>query len=121
MRKFMMMTAIAAMSIAGVAYAQSDWKAARTQGLIGEQPDGYLGIVGAATPELRATVNGINIQRKSVYTKESASNGSTVEAFALTAGCNQIANLPSGEKYKTPSGAWKTRTAAPPERDSRCP
>jgi uncharacterized protein YdbL (DUF1318 family) len=102
-------------------HAQRDpaYQAARSAGLIGEQPDGYLGIVGAATPELRALVNSINIQRKAKYT-QSAAAGATVEQFAFTSGCNLIAKTVPGEKYRAPDGTWKTRTTAPPERDSRC-
>jgi uncharacterized protein len=116
------MTAIGAVALIGAsatAWAQ-DWKAARAAGQIGEQPDGYLGIVGAATPALQALVSNVNIQRKAVYTKQSAATGSTVEAYALTAGCNLIANTGQGEKYRTPSGAWATRGAGPPQRDPRC-
>jgi len=112
--------AVAALAVPAIALAQGDWKAARAAGQIGEQPDGYLGIVGAPTPELRALVNAVNIQRKSVYTRESAAAGSTVEAFALTAGCNLIERTPVGSKYLTPAGQWKTRTEAAPERDPRC-
>lgn len=95
------------------------YAAARAAGQIGEQPDGYLGVVGEGTPAIRALVNSINISRKSVYTT-SASGGSTIEQFAFVSGCNLIAKTVPGEKYRTPSGVWKTRTSAPPERDSRC-
>jgi uncharacterized protein YdbL (DUF1318 family) len=103
------------------AFAQRDpaYQAARSAGQIGEQPDGYLGVVGGGTPELRALVSSINIQRKAKYT-ESAAAGATVEQMAFTSGCRLIAATSPGEKYKTPSGSWATRTAAAPERDSRC-
>ena len=87
---------------------------------VGEQPDGYLGLVGAASGDLRALVNSINIQRKSAYTAKAQASGATVEQLAFTSGCNLIAGTNPGEKYKTPGGVWKTRTAAAPERDSRC-
>ncbi|MBB5717610.1 hypothetical protein FHR23_000517 [Stakelama sediminis] len=108
--------------VASAAYAQRDpaYSAAKAKGLVGEQPDGYLGIVGSATPELRKMVNNINIQRKAVYTQKAQATGSTVEQMAFTTGCNLIANLSAGEKYQTPSGQWKTMTSAPPERDARC-
>lgn len=113
-----------AMLIAGVAsgaWAQRDpaYAAARAAGQVGEQPDGYLGIVGAGSPELRALVSSINIQRKAKYTA-SAQAGATVEQFAFTSGCNLILQTRPGEKYRTPEGVWKTRTAAAPDRDSRC-
>jgi hypothetical protein len=73
-----------------------------------------------ASPAVRALVNNINIQRKAAYTQQSAASGATVEQFAFTSGCNLILKTAPGEKYKGPDGVWKTRTAAPPERDSRC-
>ncbi|WP_414899889.1 YdbL family protein [Sphingomonas flavalba] len=105
----------------GMALAQRDpaYQAARTAGQVGEQPDGYLGIVGAATPALRGLVNNINIQRKAKYTS-SAAAGATVEQMAFTSGCNLILQTAPGEKYLSPNGEWKTRTNAPPERDPRC-
>ena len=95
------------------------YAAARAAGQVGEQPDGYLGVVGEATPAIRALVNSINIQRKAKYT-QSAAAGATVEQMAFTSGCNLILKTAPGEKYQTPAGEWKTRTAAPPERDPRC-
>ena len=122
MAKFTMIAAgFALMGVATAAYAQRDpaYQAARSSGQIGEQPDGYLGIVGAATPDLRALVNSINIQRKAKYT-QSAAAGATVEQMAFASGCNLILKTVPGEKYQTPSGSWATRGAGPPERDARC-
>ena len=119
-----LLSAAAALTLAGLstaAFAQRDpaYQAARSAGQIGELPDGYLGVVGAVTPELRALVNSINIQRKAKYT-QSAAAGATVEHMAFTSGCNLILKTAPGEKYQTPAGEWKTRTAAAPERDPRC-
>lgn len=125
MKKMMKLTTIAAalgiVGLATAAYAQRDpaYQAARSGGQVGEQPDGYLGIVGGGTAELRALVNNINIQRKAKYT-QSAAAGATVEQMAFVSGCNLILQTSPGEKYKTPSGGWATRGSGPPERDSRC-
>ncbi len=123
MRKVLILAgALAVAGLATAAYAQRDpaYAAARASGQVGEQPDGYLGIVGAATAELRALVGNINIQRKAAYTQKAAASGATVEQLAFTSGCNLIAQTSAGEKYKSPDGVWKTRTAASPERDGRC-
>jgi uncharacterized protein YdbL (DUF1318 family) len=118
-------TKIAAFALIGVssaALAQRDpaYQAARSAGEVGEQPDGYLGIVGAGSASVHALVNDINIQRKAAYTRQSAASGATVEQFAFTSGCNLILQTTPGEKYKGPDGSWKTRSAAAPDRDSRC-
>jgi len=121
MRKTIAFLMIAGLAAAAPAFAQREpaYAAARAKGQVGEQPDGYLGIVGAPTDTLRQLVSDINLQRKQAYA-ENAKDGSTVEQFAFVSGCNLIAKTAPGEKYRTPSGEWKTRTAAPPERDPRC-
>jgi uncharacterized protein YdbL (DUF1318 family) len=108
------------LSVAASAQRDPAYAAARAGGEVGEQPDGYLGLVGAASGDLRALVNNINIQRKSAYTQKAQASGATVEQLAFTSGCNLILQTSPGEKYKTPNGVWKTRTAGAPERDSRC-
>jgi hypothetical protein len=123
MRKMWMAVAVVAtMGAAGAVWAQRDpaYAAARAAGQVGEQPDGYLGVVGSASAELRALVSKINIQRKSAYTQQAAASGATVDQFAFTSGCNLIAQTAPGEKYQAPGGAWRTRGAGAPERDPRC-
>ena len=117
------MTAAALTLVAGAAQAQRDpaYQQARTQGLIGEKPDGYLGFVGAPSAAIRALVDDLNIKRKSAYTKSATDAGSTVEQFAFTTGCRLILQTAPGEKYQTPGGQWVTRDNGPPTRDPRCP
>ncbi|MFU7528226.1 YdbL family protein [Qipengyuania sp. ASV99] len=105
------------------AQAQRDpaYAAARASGAIGEKTDGYIGIVGTATPELQRLVNDINNRRRTVYTDKANENEATVEQYAITAGCQAIARTVPGEKYQAPDGSWKTRTDAPPERMTICP
>ena len=105
---FLAAAVLASLSAAAVAQRDPAYAAARAAGEVGEPPDGYRGVVGA-----------INIQRKARYT-QAAENGATVEQMAFPADCTLIARTEPGEKYRTPDGAWKTRTAAPPERDPRC-
>lgn len=116
--------ALAALGLmAGAAHAQRDpaYAAAREAGRVGEQPDGYLGIVGAADPALQRIVDDINIKRRAIYAEKAKENNATLEAYALTAGCQAVARTTPGEKYRAPDGSWQTRTSAPPIRDSRCP
>lgn len=120
MKRFLL-TLAAALTVATPALAQRDpaYQAARAAGQVGEQPDGYLGVVSGGAA-VQAIVNNINIQRRAAYTRQAASNGATVEQFAFTSGCNLILQTSAGEKYRSPDGAWHTRTGAAPERDSRC-
>ena len=109
--------------LAAPALAQRDpaYAAARAAGKVGEQPDGYLGIVGNADPALQRLVDDINIKRRAVYAERAKEKKQTLEAYALASGCEAIYRTTPGEKYRAPDGSWQTRTDAPPIRDPRCP
>ncbi len=109
--------------IATPAFAQRDpaYASARAAGQVGEKMDGYLGVVGSETAELRRIVNDINIKRRAVYSQRAQATNATLEEYALTAGCQAILATAPGEKYQAPDGTWQTRTSAPPIRDPRCP
>lgn len=115
--------AMIGLALVAPASAQRDpaYEAARADGSIGEKPDGYLAVVSGGDGQLQKMVSDINLKRKQVYTDRAAAEGSTVEQFAFTAGCNTIARTKPGEKYQAPDGSWKTRDAGPPVRDARCP
>jgi len=114
---------VAITSFAAPAMAQRDpaYAAARASGSIGEQTDGYIGIVGAATPALQSLVNDINIRRRAVYARKAQENSATLEQYSTTAGCQAIMRTSPGEKYQAPDGSWQTRTAAAPDRLAICP
>jgi len=116
-------TLVALGLVVAPALAQRDpaYAAARAEGKVGEQADGYLGIVGPADPVLQRLVDDINIKRRAVYAEKAKENNATLEAYALTAGCQAVLRTVPGEKYRAPDGTWHTRTSAPPIRDPRCP
>ncbi len=124
-RRKLVAGALAALALAGAgaAWAQRDpaYAAARAGGEIGEKTDGYLGYVVTPSGQLRALVDDLNIKRRAVYSERARATGSTVEEYAFTSGCRLISQTVSGEKYQGPSGAWLTRGAGAPQRDSRCP
>lgn len=117
-----MAAAMLAVGLAAPVMAQRDpaYDSARTSGQIGEKMDGYLGIVGAATPDLKRLVDDINIKRRAVYAARAQENNATLEEYAISAGCQLVLKTVPGEKYQAPDGAWHTRTAEPPVRDPRC-
>ena len=128
-----MTSAITMLKVAGVAAmlgllaspaaAQRDpaYQAAREAGQVGEKMDGYLGIVGAATPALRDMVNDINNRRRAVYAQQAQANNATLEEYAFTAGCLAISRTSPGEMYQAPDGTWQQRGSGAPQRDPRCP
>ncbi|MBA4046261.1 MAG: DUF1318 domain-containing protein [Erythrobacter sp.] len=115
------LVAIAAMSVPALAQRDPAFDAARASGQVGEKVDGYVGIVGAETTELRRIVNDINIKRRAVYAERAQANNATIEEYALTIGCQQILKTAPGQKYQAPDGSWQTRTSAPPIRHPKCP
>ncbi|AIT06662.1 MULTISPECIES: YdbL family protein [Sphingomonas] len=112
--------AVALLGLSTMAMAQRDpaYAAAREAKQVGEQPDGYLGVVSGGA-SVQALVRDINIKRKAAYTASAQASGATVEQFAFTSGCNLVAKVGQGEMYKTPSGQWKENTGTP-ELDPRC-
>ncbi|MDD3610529.1 MAG: YdbL family protein [Halothiobacillaceae bacterium] len=88
----------------GAAFAL-DLEQAKTQGLVGEQPDGYLGVVNAS-PEAVALAASINQQRREAYARIAKQNGITVEQVAALAGEKAIARTTPGGYVKTPAGKW---------------
>ncbi|WP_374405867.1 YdbL family protein [Pelagerythrobacter sp.] len=115
--------ALAVGGLAGAAHAQRDpaYEQARAAGTVGEKMDGYLGIVGGGSAELRRMVNDINIKRRAIYAQKAQAANATLEEYALTAGCIAISKTSPGEKYQAPDGSWQTRGSGAPQRDSRCP
>lgn len=112
----------AALALAPVAAsAQLTYKSAKAAGIIGEMPDGYLGVVQAGNAEAKRIVDSINIKRKAKYTELAAQKGVTVQEIAFSTGCNLIVQEQPGQKYMAPGGQWKTRDGSPPDRDARCP
>lgn len=79
--------------------------AAKSQGLVGEQPNGYLGIV-QATPEVVQLVSEVNKKRRRAYERIAEQNGITVEQVELLAGRKAIKKTKAGYYIKTPSGEW---------------
>lgn len=113
--------ALALVSVSTAAVAQRDpaYAAARAAGQVGEQPNGYLGVVGGGAA-VQAIVDKINIQRKALYAEKAQAAGVTINDFGVTSGCNLIEQTRPGEKYRAPDGTWKTRGAGAPERSASC-
>ncbi|WP_115717524.1 YdbL family probable chaperone protein [Gallaecimonas mangrovi] len=78
---------------------------AKSQGLLGEQPNGFLGVV-KATPEAVALAQDINQKRREAYLKIAQKNGISLEQVAALAGQKAIERTPKGQYVKTPEGQW---------------
>jgi uncharacterized protein YdbL (DUF1318 family) len=91
--------------------------AARRGGLVGERFDGYLGYVVAPPGNLRAQVDAINIRRRALYSNLAASRGVTPQDVGVTAGCQLLARIASGDAYMHNDGRWRRRGAGSAEPD----
>ena len=78
---------------------------AKAQGLVGEQPDGYLGAV-QDTPEAQAVVKDINAKRKAAYQEIAAKQNLKVEDVEALAGEKAINKSDAGMWVKLPDGTW---------------
>ena len=81
---------------------------AKGEGLVGEQPNGYLGIVGNATPEVRALVEDINSKRRNAYQNIANKNNTQLKDVEQLAGQKAIRKTASGNYVQQPSGGWQT-------------
>lgn len=88
--------------------------AAKAAGTVGEQADGYLGIKGSVSSDVRAAVDALNIKRRAAYTDLAAKRGVTVQDMAAVTGCQTLASRVSqGQIYRIGAGDWQTKGAGP--------
>ena len=98
---------------AGAAAAQDASAQLRASGAVGEQADGYLGIVGDAPASVRDQVAAINIKRRAFYTDIARNRGATVQEVAVKTACELFENkVQPGQHYRLPDGVWRKREGA---------
>jgi hypothetical protein len=81
---------------------------AKAGGLVGERPDGYLGIVEPATAgaEVRELVESVNARRRDEYQRIAEANGVSLEVVRQLAGKKAIERTPAGQWVLLPDGRW---------------
>ncbi|HZV56120.1 MAG TPA: DUF1318 domain-containing protein [Sphingobium sp.] len=89
--------------------------AAKAAGTVGEQADGYLGIKGTVSNDVRAAVDALNIKRRAAYTDLAAKrSGATVADVAAATGCQTLkSRVAQGQIYRLPGGDWQVKGAGP--------
>ncbi len=107
MKMIKILIATVALLLSMVAFAL-DLDAAKNQGLVGEQPDGYLGVV-KATPAAVELVADINQKRRAAYERIAKQNGITLDQVARLAGQKAIDKTDAGDYVRTPEGQWVTK------------
>ncbi|WP_236075284.1 YdbL family protein [Mariprofundus sp. EBB-1] len=105
--RFMAVLAVSlTMIVAGASSAWSaDIRSAKAAGQIGEQLNGYLGVVSSAPADVRAMVQDINQKRRAVYQRIASKNGTSLQAVEQMAAKKAINKTPPGQ-YIQSSGGW---------------
>lgn len=99
---------VMSLSIAGLSTGNAwsaDLHSAKAAGQIGEQPNGYLGIIQNA-PGVAGLVQSINQQRRAAYQNIAQKNGTSLQAVEQLAGRKAIEKTPPGQYIMSPSGQW---------------
>lgn len=98
---------------AGAAVSKERLRELKATGMIGEQPDGYLGTIAPPTAEVAAAVAEANAQRAQAYAHYSVSP-SAADA-AKFAACRSYAVPMVGTSYRLANGHWYAFTATKPK------
>ena len=109
-KTILMLTAATVLAMAGAAAAAASpaIEQAKAECIVGEQADGYLGIIDASRVDdaLKREVRANNQQRKAIYADFAAKNGLTVETAAAIFAEQQVNGAPAGQCVRDQSGAW---------------
>lgn len=91
----------------GPTMAQADLSAAKSQGLVGERPDGLVGFVEDQVPAgVRALVEQINAERKAQYQEVAQRTGQNLSQVQAVAGDRLVQATPKGQFVMNAAGRW---------------
>lgn len=111
MLRFMAVPALIVM-LAGLGWSGASWaidlQEAKAKGLVGEQANGYLGLV-KANAAAEAMMNEINSLRKQEYQSIAQRNKTELSVVEKLAGKKAIEKTPAGQYIKLPSGQWRKK------------
>ena len=95
-------------AVAQSASAKATVDSAKAAGVVGEQADGFLGMVTAtADPAIKAAVAEINAGRAELYNQAAAKNGVTPAAAGAAAFETVVkGKLRPGDYYRPAGGGW---------------
>ena len=80
---------------------------AKQQGLLGERPDGYLGLVKpSSNKDTVKLMKEINRKRRAVYKKIAEKDGASLSTVEVLAGKKAIKKTSSGNFIMKPDGTW---------------
>jgi uncharacterized protein len=82
---------------------------ARSRGLVGETPRGYIAPVGSPSPEVAELVNQVNAARRSHYAEIASRTGSMLEQVEVLSAREIRRQVPDGTYLMSPDGSWIRR------------
>ena len=95
------------MMTANVAVADSPLTKPKADGLIGEQANGYIGLVVEGVPaNVRQLVNEVNARRKAGYQEIAAKQGASLEDVERVGGNTAIEKTLQGNYVQDANGVW---------------
>ena len=81
---------------------------AKAAGTLGEQMDGYVGLVtNDASADVRALADEVNRKRRAHYAKIAKNRKADPAAVAAQAGKKLVSKAPAGQWVQTAKGDWK--------------
>ena len=90
--------------------AQPSLPQAKAQGLVGERPDGLVGVVSdSPAAEIRQLAEQVNAERMAEYRRIAQETDAPLEAVQARAGRQIIQRLPSGQYFMDAAGRWRQK------------
>lgn len=98
------------MMAVSVAVAASPLTQPKANGLIGEQANGYIGLVANNVPaDIKKLVKDVNAKRKAGYQKIAAKQGTNLAEVERVGGNTAIDKTLRGNYIRDASGAWRKK------------
>ena len=98
--------AVALPVLAQSAAAKAAVDAGKASGVVGEQADGFLGVVSGGDAAVRAAVAEVNAGRAAAYKDIAAKTGATPEAAGQATAKQLYGRLAPGQYWKPLDGGW---------------
>ena len=95
------------LSLATLTAVAMDLNTAKSRGFVGEQQNGYLGLVDRSAPaDAKNLMREVNDQRRANYQSIARSNGIDLKSVESLAGQKAINKTARGHYIQAPNGQW---------------
>ena len=108
MKQFIILITIVSLTLGAQAFA-ADLSSVKASGLVGEQANGYLGIVSRAPADVTALVKAVNQKRKAKYKQIAISKKIPLAQVEKIAGGKAMQKTRAGHFIKPAGQGWKRK------------